>query len=81
MGDHFVLRWLNKHWSVAIIGNTVMGGYSVNYVITVFVLVLRLQSPFPFINPNTHSIFTLTAHSTPLLATATLSQTIKSTYD
>jgi len=37
MGDHFVLGWLNKHWSVSVVGNTVMGGYSVNYVTEVMI--------------------------------------------
>jgi len=35
-GDHFVCGWLNNHWSIAVVGNTVMGGYSVNYINLLF---------------------------------------------
>jgi len=36
MGDHFLCGWLNKHWSVAVVGNTAMCGYSVNYINLLF---------------------------------------------
>ena len=32
MGDRYALGWLNKHWSVVVVGNAVMGGYTINYV-------------------------------------------------
>ena len=41
MGDHYALGWLDKRWSVVVVGNPVMGGYTINYV-RAFVLALIL---------------------------------------
>ena len=32
MGDHYALGWLDTQWSVVVVGNPVMGGYTINYV-------------------------------------------------